>query len=300
MERIILDYPVCTLEGELIFDAGAVLTPQAMDDAIRGGSATSPVRYPLLDHGTVREDLLGFLLVPPYSTIFEGHEPFLSLESLASKVTLIRQALDSLDYFWKDDFYTYQHILVVYALASLLSRQLVDANQEVDVAAAGPTHDIGKICVPLEILRKETPLTNKERKHLQHHASAGFVLLEYFQGGKSSFDSRVARDHHERRDGSGYPRGIRIKDRLVEVITVCDVYDALISPRPYRLNSFDNRTALEELTNMAEEGKIGWDALKALIANNRRDKPSYKDVRISRERRGTPPERNFYGKTSDE
>jgi HD-GYP domain-containing protein (c-di-GMP phosphodiesterase class II) len=215
-------------------------------------------------------------------------------------VNLIRPALDSLDYFWRDDFYTYQHILVVYALASLLSRQLVSGNQEVEVAAAGPTHDIGKICVPLEILRKETPLSTEERKHLQHHAAAGFVLLEFYQGGKGSFDSRVARDHHERRDGSGYPRGIQIRDPLVDVITVCDVYDALISPRPYRLNSFDNRTALEELTDMAEKRKIGSDALKALIANNRRDKPSYKDVKISRERRGTPPERNFYGKTSDE
>ncbi len=300
MERIILDYPVRTLDGELILEAGTVLTPDMMGKATSGARVTSPDKHPLLDHGTVREDLIGFLMAPPYSTIFEGHESLLSLESLASKVSLIRPALDSLDYFWKDDSYTYQHILVVYALASLLSRQLVGAGKEVEVAAAGPTHDIGKICVPLEILRKETPLTSAERELLHHHATAGFVLLEYYQGGKNSFDSRVARDHHERRDGSGYPRSIRIRDRLVDVITVCDIYDALISPRPYRLTSFDNRTALEELTDMAEKGKIGWDALKALIASNRRDKPSYKDVQISRERRGTAPERNFYGVTSDE
>ncbi len=300
MKHIILDFPVRTLAGELILEAGTVLTPDMMGRATSGARVTSPVRSPLLDHGTVREDLISFLMALPYSTIFEGHEPFLSLESLASKVKLIRPALDSLDYFRKDDSYTYQHILVVYALASLLCRQLVGNNREVEVAAAGPTHDIGKMCVPVEILRKETPLTSKERKHLQHHAAAGFVLLEHYQGGKNSFDSRVARDHHERRDGSGYPRGIRIRDRLVEVITVCDIYDALISPRPYRLNSFDNRTALEELTDMAEKGKIGWDALKALVANNRRDKPSYKDVQISRERRGTAPERNFYGVTSDD
>jgi HD-GYP domain-containing protein (c-di-GMP phosphodiesterase class II) len=271
-----------------------------MESAVRNAGETHQERYPLLEHRSVRQDLMSFLMAPPYSTIFAGHEPLLSLESLASRVELIRPALDSLDYFWQHDFYTYQHILVVYALGSLLSRQLVGTDMEVEVAAAGPTHDIGKTCVPLEILRKETPLTEAERKHLHHHAAAGFVLLEYYQGGKYSFDSRVARDHHERRDGSGYPRGVRINDRLVEVITVCDVYDALISPRPYRLESFDNRTALEELTDMAEEGRIGWDALKALIANNRRGKPSYKDIQISRERRGTAPDRNFYGVTSDD
>ena len=300
MEHIFLDYPVNTLEGDLILEAGTDLSPETIAKIAVSAKGTHPKRYPLLEHGRVREDLMGFLMAPPYSTIFAGHETLISLESLASRVELIRPAMDALDHFWENDFYTYQHILVVYALGSLLSRQLVGTNKEVEVAAAGPTHDIGKICVPLEILRKETPLTEKERKHLHHHAAAGFVLLEYFQGGKVSFDSRVARDHHERRDGSGYPRGVRIEDRLVEVITVCDVYDALISPRPYRLESFDNRTALEELTDMAEEGKIGWDALKALIANNRRGKPSYKDIQISRERRGKPPERNFYGKSSGE
>jgi HD-GYP domain-containing protein (c-di-GMP phosphodiesterase class II) len=300
METIVLDYPVSTLEGDLILEAGTDLTLETISKVSASTKETRRKRYPLLGHGRVREDLTGFLTSPPYSTIFAGPEPLMSLESLASRVELIRPALDALDHFLEHDFYTYQHILVVYALGSLLSRQLVGTNKEVEVAAAGPTHDIGKICVPLEVLRKETPLTEKERKHLHHHAAAGFVLLEYFQGGRFSFDSRVARDHHERRDGSGYPRGVRIKDRLVEVITVCDVYDALISPRPYRLESFDNRTALEELTDMAEAGKIGWDALKALIANNRRDKPSYKDIQISKERRGTAPDKNFYGVSSDD
>lgn len=300
MERIVLKYPVHTLEGEMILEAETVLTPETIARAAGDAKVAAPLRFSLLDHRTVRNDLMSFLMAPPYSIIFAGNGPLLSFESLAGKVELIGPALDSLDYFWEHDFYTYQHILVVYALGSLLSRQLVGKEKEMEVAAAGPTHDIGKIAVPLEILRKETPLSRDQLDYLHHHTTAGFVLLEYYQGVTNRFDSRVARDHHERRDGSGYPRGIRIRNRLVEVITVCDIYDALISPRPYRLDSFDNRTALEELTIMAEKGKIGWDALKALIACNRKDKPSFRDIQISRERRGSPPDRNFYGLTSDE
>jgi HD-GYP domain-containing protein (c-di-GMP phosphodiesterase class II) len=46
---------------------------------------------------------------------------------------------------------------------------------------------------------------------------------------------------------------------MVEIIVACDVYDALVSPRPYRPVSYDNRTALEEIINMAEKNQIGWE-----------------------------------------
>ena len=70
-------------------------------------------------------------------------------------------------------------------------------------------------------------------------------------------------------------------------------------PRSYRPVSFDNRSALEELTKMAEQGQIGWDVLKALIAQNRLDKPEYKDIAVSREKRGSAPRGNLYGKIID-
>lgn len=60
-------------------------------------------------------------------------------------------------------------------------------------------------------------------------------------------------------DGSGKPRGIRLRDRMVEIIVACDVYGALVSPRPYRPVSYDNRTALEEITKMAENNQSGWE-----------------------------------------
>jgi HD-GYP domain-containing protein (c-di-GMP phosphodiesterase class II) len=84
---------------------------------------------------------------------------------------------------------------------------------------------------------------------------------------------------------------------MAEITTVCDIYDALVAQRPYRPISYDNRTALEELTWMAERGEIGWEGVQALVACNRVNKPALSEFQVSFERRGIPPENNLYGKT---
>ena len=119
------------------------------------------------------------------------------------------------------------------------------------------------------MLKKTTPLTKTERGFIEHHAAAGYVILSYYYKDIQHLACKVALDHHERRDGSGYPRGILLNDPMVEIIAVSDIYDALIKPRPYRSGPYDNRTALEEITEMAEQYKIGWDVIKALFAHNR-------------------------------
>jgi HD-GYP domain-containing protein (c-di-GMP phosphodiesterase class II) len=151
--------------------------------------------------------------------------------------------------------------------------------------------------VPIDILGKETPLTVLEREALKHHTLAGYVLLGYYFNDARRFAAKVARDHHERKDGSGYPRGIKLDDPLIDIITVTDIYDALISQRPYRGESFDNRTALEEITSQAFSGKISIEVTQALIAVNRKEKPHYTECKISDERRGTAPKNNVYGIT---
>jgi hypothetical protein len=212
------------------------------------------------------------------------------------EVRLVLPVLESLAYFKWDDYHTYCHALMVFALSTLIARDLLpDSRGWMHEVAIGPTHDIGKICIPPDILKKVTPLTRTERSMLDHHSVAGYVLLSYFQKDPQTLAAIVARDHHERRDGSGVPRGIRLTDLAVEIIVVCDVYDALISPRPYRPETYDNRTAIEEITKMAEMNKIGWEVVNSLVAHNRREKPKHGEVEVSREKRGTPPSPNFYG-----
>ena len=184
----------------------------------------------------------------------------------------------------------------MFALSTLLARDLIPDHQaRIRLSATGPTHDIGKTCVPLYILKKTTPLTKTERGLIEHHSAAGYALLGYYNKDIQPLACDVALDHHERGDGSGYPRRIPIKDPLIEIIAVSDIYDALIKPRPYRPTAYDNRAALEEITEMAGQKKIGWDVVKALIAHNRKSKPQYREIKISTEKRATPPSYSVYG-----
>lgn len=177
---------------------------------------------------------------------------------------------------------------------------LENSKDRVIEAMAGQVHDIGKICVPLKVLKKSNPLTRTDRGILEHHALAGFVLLSYLLQDSRSFAAQIAKEHHERRDGSGYPLGILLKDRMVEIICACDIYDALLSSRPYRLTPYENRTALEEITEMARGGKLSWEVVQTLVSYNRKDKPHFEKCRVSSEKRGTPPANNLYGIIVDE
>jgi HD-GYP domain-containing protein (c-di-GMP phosphodiesterase class II) len=217
------------------------------------------------------------------------------------KIHFILPVLESLSYFKEYESYTYRHILIVFALSTIMARDLLENSEDwIREAMAGTIHDFGKICVPIQVLKKSDPLTRADRDILEHHALAGFVLLSYLLQDRRSLAARVARDHHERGDGSGYPLGISLRDRMVEIIATCDVYDALLSPRPYRLTPYDNRTALEEITEMAHGGKLSWEVVQALVSHNRKDKPHFGDCRVSAEVRGSPPADSLYGVIVDE
>jgi HD-GYP domain-containing protein (c-di-GMP phosphodiesterase class II) len=301
MLRLTLKYPIRTLDKQLLFSPGAFLTKETLDAVIHLYRAYSYKTYPLLLYGSVKGDCLNFLSNPPYETIFSDKNQINDLLNILETVYLSIPILQSLDYFKQHDFYTYAHILMVFALSTLLAKDLIPDYQEcIRLSATGPTHDIGKVCVPLPILEKTTPLTKTERGFIEHHAVAGYVLLSYYYKCTQHLACEVALDHHERRDGSGYPRGILLKAPLVEIIAVSDIYDALIRPRSYRSAAYDNRTALEEITEMAEQNKMGWDVVKALIAHNRKSEPHYREITISAEKRGTPPSYNVYGIIAEE
>ncbi|MHB8095142.1 MAG: PAS domain S-box protein [Candidatus Aminicenantales bacterium] len=110
-----------------------------------------------------------------------------------------------------------------------LSRDQIDA-----VRMAGMLHDIGKVSIPSEILTKPTKLTETEFKLIMTHPKVAFDILKSLV-----FPWPVAEiiyQHHERIDGSGYPRGLRGEDILIEakVLAVADVVEAMITHRPYR------------------------------------------------------------------
>ena len=294
-----LSYPIQTLDNQLLLPAGAVLSKETLEELIASNKETyQPM--PLFEYGRVKDDLLHQVRRPPYDLIFSSPENLAAVMAMLEKVQLVLPVLRSLDYFKKDDYHTYCHVLMVFALSALIAKDLLpDYREWINEVSTGPTHDIGKICVPLHTLKKATPLTKTEKSIIDHHTTAGYVLLSYFYKDYKNLAAIVARDHHERKDGSGVPRGIDLTDRMVEIIVVCDVYDALISPRPYRPVSYDNRSALDEITKLAEMNKIGWDVVKSLVAHNRKKKPKYSETKVASEKRGVPPSLNFHGVVED-
>ena len=300
MEISKLDYPVYTLDNRLLLPAGKRLTPETLDALIATNKVTSYQVVSFLKDGTVYEDILSLLQKTPYDVIFDEPEKTIAL-SLMEKIHFILPVLESLSYFKEYESYTYRHILIVFALSTIMARDLLENSEDwIREAMAGTIHDFGKICVPIQVLKKSDPLTRADRGIPEHHALAGFVLLSYLLQDRRSLAARVARDHHERGDGSGYPLGISLRDRMVEIIAACDVYDALLSPRPYRLTPYDNRTALEEIAEMAHGGKLSWEVVQALVSHNRRDKPHFGECRVSAEVRGSPPADSLYGVIVDE
>ena len=124
------------------------------------------------------------------------------------------------------------------------------------LAVGGLLHDIGKLSVPLEILNKPDSLDDAEFAEIRKHPESGRRLLEEL-GGFSDTVRRLVSDHHERLDGTGYPRGLKGADLAIEtrILAACDVYDALVSDRVYR----GAWTPERALALLHEESGTGFD-----------------------------------------
>jgi len=103
------------------------------------------------------------------------------------------------------------------------------------LAIGGLLHDIGKLSVPARILKKPANLDDEEFAVIKRHPDWGVKLLREL-GGFAAPVHELVHNHHERLDGTGYPRGLRECELSLDtrILTVCDVYDALVSPRVYR------------------------------------------------------------------
>lgn len=141
---------------------------------------------------------------------------------------------------------TYVHSLAVGGLMTGLGH-LSGLEEETikELTLAGLLHDLGKLMIPNAILNKTGQLTDAERKAIRSHPERGYMLLKQYPE-VSDLILEICRFHHEALDGSGYPLGLRA-DQLslpIRICTVCDVFDALTSVRPYK-RAWSNTQALK-------------------------------------------------------
>ena len=102
----------------------------------------------------------------------------------------------------------------------------------VDIGAR--LHDIGKLLIRPDVLNSNRKLSHAERAELQNHARIGYMIVS--QAGYADVIQEIVLHHHEKWDGSGYPHGIKGEQipLPVQIISICDVYEAMTNMRPYR------------------------------------------------------------------
>jgi hypothetical protein len=129
------------------------------------------------------------------------------------------------------------HVDGVRDLARELGRRLGLRDEALDaVAHAAALHDVGKVAIPDAILLKPGPLTAEERAIVETHAEEGYRLLRGSSSSILDLAASIALSHHEKWDGSGYPRGLERETIPIEgrIVAIADVFDALTSDRVYR------------------------------------------------------------------
>lgn len=174
------------------------------------------------------------------------------VEEISDSVSRNPNALISLARLKTADDYTYMHSVAVCALMIALSKQLsLNEAQTRSAGIAGLLHDLGKALMPMDVLNKPGKLTDEEFAIIKKHPEEGYKLL-LASTGADEIALDVVLHHHEKTDGSGYPK--RLKDAEISLFAkmgaVCDVYDAITSNRPYKAG-WDPAESLRKMAEWA-------------------------------------------------
>ena len=151
------------------------------------------------------------------------------------------------------DTYTKGHSQRVAFYAKKIAEELnLDEKEQVMLYAAGLIHDIGKIGVPDAILLKPGILTQEERKIIQYHPEFSYQIIKNINRFKDV--AECVRYHHERCDGSGYPKGLKCSEIPIgaKILAMADVFDALTTSRPYR-NALSLERVLDAMRYMKNQ-----------------------------------------------
>jgi HD-GYP domain-containing protein (c-di-GMP phosphodiesterase class II) len=227
-----------------------------------GGAAENP---PLL---TYDRGLVGFLSTGGINTkiqrlMWVEHQYERKLEdTISEKTRELSQAVSMINNMSNEmiirltaaaeskDEYTGKHISRIGLYACKIAEELAMPSDFVEkITLASAMHDIGKIGIPDRILMKPAELSHDEFEIIKNHTTIGARILSDSVHPMIQMSSTIALYHHERWDGTGYPKRLKGDEIPVEarIIIICDIYDALRSKRPYK-QPFDHKQAFRIIT----------------------------------------------------
>ena len=164
------------------------------------------------------------------------------------------------------DEYTFKHSVDVATIAMIIGKKYGLTHEEIrELGTAGLLHDMGKSKIPKEILNKPGKLTDSEFEIMKQHSVYGYHILKE----KGKFSNAIlcgVLQHHEKVHGNGYPMGIKsdMIHTFAKIISVADIYDALVTDRPYK-RAFSKRTAMEMV--LATSQDLDIDVMKSFIGS---------------------------------
>ena len=162
------------------------------------------------------------------------------------------------------DEYTFKHSVDVATMSMIVAKKHGLSRQEVyDLGISGLLHDVGKSKIPNEILNKAGKLTDDEFMMMKQHSLFGYQILKEKDDLSNSIKLGVLQ-HHEKMNGKGYPMGVPSEkiNLFARIISVADIYDALVTERPYK-KPFSPRDAIEMIMSLTEELDI--DVMKSFL-----------------------------------
>lgn len=209
-----------------------------------------------------------FITMPPNQTeLIARTKSLIHLKRLNNSLADIENILFSLaNTVEAKDGYTQGHVERVSNLAVTLGGRIGLAPNRLEaLRLGGALHDIGKIAVPDNILKKPGSLEAEELQIVRTHAERGWeICLPLKKNLGEALD--IIRYHHEKLDGTGYPHGLQGEEIPItaQIMAVVDIYDSLITDRPYR-KALAMQKAFEILRNMAADKKINPMLVEEMI-----------------------------------
>jgi len=284
------------IDGRMIAPAGAYMTPSLIRDVISRGKPLQRKTLSLARPEFLR-DVAAALEDPLYEKLFSPPGFKKKIITIARKARMQEHLYHEVHRLKKSSPYTYRHFVLIAVLAAKMAIDLKAYRCKPGEAFVyGLIHDIGKTRLSKNVLNKKERLTSNEYRILHSYPLNSLLLLRYYLGLKGTEACRVAYEHHEALDGSGYPKGIKTMSKYTRIVAMIDIFDALVAERPYRKRSFTVRGALDKLIQGMDAGKYPKLSVRLLISYFRSGSQNFRTMKISRAPREEDPDGNSYGK----